>query len=58
MLTLDEVPDDPQVQARKMIVGLDTPEGGKVKQVGISVEAVGYARNDSVARAEAGAAYR
>jgi CoA:oxalate CoA-transferase len=38
MLTLDEVPNDPQVLARKMIVELDTPEGGKVKQVGISVK--------------------
>jgi len=38
MLTLDEVPDDPQVRARKMIVELDTPEGGKVKQVGISIK--------------------
>jgi crotonobetainyl-CoA:carnitine CoA-transferase CaiB-like acyl-CoA transferase len=39
MNTLDEVEADPQVQARKMIVELDTPEGGrKVKQVGISVK--------------------
>jgi len=38
MYTLDEVPDDPQVRARKMVVELDTPEGGKVKQVGISVK--------------------
>ncbi len=38
MYTLDEVPNDPQVLARKMIVELDTPEGGKVKQVGISVK--------------------
>ena len=38
MYTLDEVPHDPHVQARKMIVELDTPEGGKVKQVGISVK--------------------
>ena len=38
MLTLDEVPNDPQVLARKMIVEVDTPEGGKVKQVGISVK--------------------
>jgi CoA:oxalate CoA-transferase len=38
MNTLDEVPNDPQVLARKMIVELDTPEGGKVKQVGISVK--------------------
>jgi crotonobetainyl-CoA:carnitine CoA-transferase CaiB-like acyl-CoA transferase len=38
MLTLDEVPNDPQVLARKMIVEVDTPDGGKVKQVGISVK--------------------
>jgi crotonobetainyl-CoA:carnitine CoA-transferase CaiB-like acyl-CoA transferase len=38
MLTLDEVADDPQVRARKMIVELDAPGQGKVKQVGISVK--------------------
>jgi len=38
MNTLDEVEADPQVQARKMIVELDTSEGRKVKQVGISVK--------------------
>jgi crotonobetainyl-CoA:carnitine CoA-transferase CaiB-like acyl-CoA transferase len=38
MNTLDEVEADPQVQARKMIVELETPEGRKVKQVGISVK--------------------
>jgi crotonobetainyl-CoA:carnitine CoA-transferase CaiB-like acyl-CoA transferase len=38
MNTLDEVEADPQVRARKMIVELDTPEGRKVKQVGISVK--------------------
>lgn len=38
MNTLDEVEADPQVQARKMIVELDTLEGRKVKQVGISVK--------------------
>jgi crotonobetainyl-CoA:carnitine CoA-transferase CaiB-like acyl-CoA transferase len=38
MNTLDEVEADPQVQARKMIVELDTPDGRKVKQVGISVK--------------------
>jgi len=38
MNTLDEVPNDPQVLARKMIVDLDTPDGEKVKQVGISVK--------------------
>jgi crotonobetainyl-CoA:carnitine CoA-transferase CaiB-like acyl-CoA transferase len=38
MNTLDEVEADPQVQTRKMIVELDTPEGRKVKQVGISVK--------------------
>ena len=38
MNTLDEVEADPQVQARKMIVELDAPEGRKVKQVGISVK--------------------
>jgi crotonobetainyl-CoA:carnitine CoA-transferase CaiB-like acyl-CoA transferase len=38
MLTLDEVADNPQVRARRMIVELDTADGGKVKQVGISVK--------------------
>lgn len=38
MLTLDEVADNPQVKARKMIVELDAPGIGKVKQVGISVK--------------------
>ena len=38
MNTLDEVSDDPQVQARKMIVELDGPDGMKVRQVGISVK--------------------
>ncbi|HEY6420053.1 MAG TPA: CaiB/BaiF CoA-transferase family protein [Candidatus Binataceae bacterium] len=38
MLTLDEVPNDPQVKARKMVVELDAPDGQKVKQVGISVK--------------------
>lgn len=38
MLTFDEVPNDPQVLARQMIVDVDTPDGGKVKQVGISVK--------------------
>ena len=38
MNTLAEVADDPQVRARKMVVEVDTPDGGKVKQVGISVK--------------------
>ncbi len=38
MLTLDEVPNDPQVLARKMIVEVNGPGGQKVKQVGISVK--------------------
>ena len=38
MLTLDEVPNDPQVKARKMVVELDAPDGQKVRQVGISVK--------------------
>ena len=38
MNTLDEVPGDPQVRARKMIVELDAPGGEKVRQVGISVK--------------------
>jgi alpha-methylacyl-CoA racemase len=38
MLTLDEVGDDPQVKARKMIVELDAGDGRKVKQVGVSVK--------------------
>jgi alpha-methylacyl-CoA racemase len=38
MNTLDEVAEDPQVRARKMIVELDAPGGQKVRQVGISVK--------------------
>jgi crotonobetainyl-CoA:carnitine CoA-transferase CaiB-like acyl-CoA transferase len=37
MLTLDEVGNDPQVRARKMIVELEA-DGRKVKQVGVSVK--------------------
>jgi crotonobetainyl-CoA:carnitine CoA-transferase CaiB-like acyl-CoA transferase len=35
MLTLDEVPNDPQVLARNMIVEVEGPDGKKIKQVGI-----------------------
>ena len=38
MLTLDEVPNDPQVLARKMIVEVAGPNGQKVKQIGVSVK--------------------
>ena len=38
MLTLDEVPDDPQVRARNMIVEVEGPGGQKIKQVGVSVK--------------------
>jgi crotonobetainyl-CoA:carnitine CoA-transferase CaiB-like acyl-CoA transferase len=38
MLTLDEVPNDPQVLARNMIVEVTAPNGQKVKQVGVSVK--------------------
>jgi len=38
MLTLAEVPDDPQVKARQMIVELDGPDGLKVRQIGVSVK--------------------
>lgn len=38
MLTLDEVDQDPQVRARKMVVELDGPGGEKIRQVGISVK--------------------
>jgi crotonobetainyl-CoA:carnitine CoA-transferase CaiB-like acyl-CoA transferase len=38
MLTLDEVADDPQVQARNMIVEVEAPSGRKVRQVGISAK--------------------
>jgi len=36
MLTLDEVPNDPQVLARNMIVEVEGPGGKKVRQVGVS----------------------
>ena len=35
MLSLDELERDPQIQARQMIVEVDDPKHGKVKQVGI-----------------------
>jgi crotonobetainyl-CoA:carnitine CoA-transferase CaiB-like acyl-CoA transferase len=35
---LDETEHDPHLQAREMIVEVDHPEAGKVKQVGISVK--------------------
>jgi crotonobetainyl-CoA:carnitine CoA-transferase CaiB-like acyl-CoA transferase len=35
---LDETAHDPHLQARQMIVEVDHPEAGKVKQVGISVK--------------------
>ena len=38
MLTLDEVPNDPQVLARNMIVEVEAPGGKKVKQVGVSAK--------------------
>ncbi len=38
MLTLDELEHDPQIKARNMIVEVETPEGGKVKQVGIAMK--------------------
>ena len=38
MLTLEEVGEDPQVKARRMIVELEAPGGRKVKQVGVSVK--------------------
>src|SRR5215470_13245486 len=36
VLTLDELEQDPQVQARQMILEVDDPRHGKVKQVGFS----------------------
>jgi crotonobetainyl-CoA:carnitine CoA-transferase CaiB-like acyl-CoA transferase len=38
MLTLDEVPSDPQVLAREMIVEVEGPGGRKIKQVGVSLK--------------------
>ncbi len=38
MLTLDEVPSDPQVLAREMIVEVEGPGGQKIKQVGVSLK--------------------
>ncbi len=38
MLEFDEISDDPQVKARQMIVELEAPGGGKVRQVGVSVK--------------------
>lgn len=38
VLRFDELADDPQVQARQMIVDLPHPAAGSVKQVGISIK--------------------
>jgi alpha-methylacyl-CoA racemase len=38
MLTLDEVPNDPQVIARRMVIELEAPDGERVKQVGVSLK--------------------
>jgi alpha-methylacyl-CoA racemase len=38
MLALDEVGDDPQVRARRMIVEMEAAGAGKVRQVGVSVK--------------------
>ncbi len=38
MLTLDEIDKDSQIRARNMIVELDAPGVGKVRQVGISLK--------------------
>jgi crotonobetainyl-CoA:carnitine CoA-transferase CaiB-like acyl-CoA transferase len=38
MLTLDELENDPQIQARNMIVEVETPSGETVKQVGIAIK--------------------
>jgi crotonobetainyl-CoA:carnitine CoA-transferase CaiB-like acyl-CoA transferase len=35
---LDELADDPQVKQRKMILEVDTPDKGKVRQAGISIK--------------------
>jgi crotonobetainyl-CoA:carnitine CoA-transferase CaiB-like acyl-CoA transferase len=38
VLTVDEMASDPQLVARQMIVEVDDPRVGKVKQAGISVK--------------------
>jgi crotonobetainyl-CoA:carnitine CoA-transferase CaiB-like acyl-CoA transferase len=38
VLSLDELADDPQLRHRKMIVELEHPEKGKVRQAGIAVK--------------------
>ena len=38
MNTLDELADDPQVKHRQMILEVDTPDKGKVRQAGISIK--------------------
>ena len=35
---LDELADDPQVKHRQMILEVDTPEKGRVRQAGISIK--------------------
>ncbi len=52
---LDEVENDPQIQHRSMVVSLDHPIEGKVKQVGISIklsETPGMIRSFSPSKGE------
>ena len=39
--SLDEVPSDPQVQAREMVIELNHPSMGKVQQVGVPFKYAG-----------------
>ena len=36
--TLDEIAEDPQLQHRRMIVEVDHPEEGRIRQTGISIK--------------------
>jgi crotonobetainyl-CoA:carnitine CoA-transferase CaiB-like acyl-CoA transferase len=53
--TLEEVVEDPQIKHRNMIVEIDNPAGGKVRQAGISIklsETPGSIRNPGSAPGE------
>ena len=55
MPTLEEVAEDPQLKHRNMIVEIDNPAGGKVRQTGISIklsETPGSIRNPGSAPGE------
>ena len=53
--TLNELTEDPQLRHRRMIIDVDNPAGGKLRQAGISIklsETPGSVRNPGTSRGE------